>query len=99
MSGSSSDTNPIRPSKSLLWPCVGLSGVGWGISEVETFRAEPTVRFQTEWGQTVIPTGPYAIVRHPLYMWSLFLFPGFALALGSYWAMAPKAIACIVLVA
>ncbi len=60
--------------------------------------AEPTVRIQRERGQTVISTGPYAIVRHPLYLWSLFLFPGFPLALGSYWALAPGSVAAVVLV-
>src|SRR4029453_8911135 len=43
-------------------------------------------------GQTVISTGPYAIVRHPMYAsGSLYVF-GTPLALGSYWgflALAP----------
>jgi protein-S-isoprenylcysteine O-methyltransferase Ste14 len=60
--------------------------------------AEPTVRIQKERGQTVISTGPYAIVRHPLYLWSLFLVYGFPLALGSYWAMALGVVATILLV-
>jgi protein-S-isoprenylcysteine O-methyltransferase Ste14 len=60
--------------------------------------AEPTVRIQKERGQTVISTGPYAIVRHPLYMWSLVLFLGFPLALGSYWALVPAAVAAAILV-
>jgi protein-S-isoprenylcysteine O-methyltransferase Ste14 len=61
--------------------------------------AEPTVRIQKDRGQSVISTGPYAIVRHPLYAWSLLLVPGFALALGSYWAMVPGVIAILILVA
>ncbi len=60
--------------------------------------AEPTVRIQKDRGQTVISTGPYAIVRHPLYLWSLLLFLGIPLALGSYWALAPGVIAAAVLV-
>jgi protein-S-isoprenylcysteine O-methyltransferase Ste14 len=60
--------------------------------------AEPTVRIQQDRGQTVVSTGPYAIVRHPLYMWSLLLFPGFPLALGSYWALVPAAAAAVLLV-
>ena len=47
----------------------------------------------------MIATGPYAIVRHPLYLWSLFLFLGFPLALGSYWALGPGAVAAVLLVA
>jgi protein-S-isoprenylcysteine O-methyltransferase Ste14 len=60
--------------------------------------AEPTVRIQQERGQSVVSTGPYAIVRHPLYMWSLFFVLGFPLALGSYWALVPGAALTILLV-
>jgi len=35
----------------------------------------------------VISTGPYAIVRHPMYAASLFLLTGWALALGSAWGV------------
>jgi protein-S-isoprenylcysteine O-methyltransferase Ste14 len=76
--------------------CVGWGGSIW-VYAVNRF-AEPTVRIQTDRGQTVIDTGPYAIVRHPLYMWSLLLFPAFPLALGSYWALVPGALAALVLV-
>ena len=34
--------------------------------------AAPVVKIQKERGQTVITTGPYAIVRHPLYFGALF---------------------------
>lgn len=37
-------------------------------------------------GQQVIDTGPYAIVRHPMYAAQLVMFPAFMLALGSWWA-------------
>ncbi len=37
-------------------------------------------------GQRVIRTGPYAVVRHPMYAGGLLLFIGMPLALGSYWA-------------
>jgi protein-S-isoprenylcysteine O-methyltransferase Ste14 len=36
-------------------------------------------------GQAVISTGPYAIVRHPMYTGGLFSFIGTSLALGSWW--------------
>jgi protein-S-isoprenylcysteine O-methyltransferase Ste14 len=36
--------------------------------------------------QTVVSTGPYAIVRHPMYSGTLLLFLGTALALGSAWS-------------
>ena len=38
-------------------------------------------------GQTVISTGPYAIVRHPMYTGGSLLFIGTPLALGSYWGL------------
>jgi protein-S-isoprenylcysteine O-methyltransferase Ste14 len=60
--------------------------------------AEPSIRIQSERGQTVVHTGPYAIVRHPLYLFGIFLMAGVALALGSYWALVAVAIGSIVIV-
>jgi len=42
-------------------------------------------------GQTVISTGPYAIVRHPMYASALLYLVGTPLALGSYWGLVPLA--------
>jgi len=39
-------------------------------------------------GQRVISTGPYAIVRHPMYAGGALYLLGTPLALGSYWALA-----------
>jgi Phospholipid methyltransferase len=38
--------------------------------------------------QKVISTGPYAIVRHPMYAGGLLYLLGMPLALGSYWGAA-----------
>lgn len=38
-------------------------------------------------GQHVIRTGPYAIVRHPMYVGVLIMVLGVPLALGSYWGL------------
>ena len=38
-------------------------------------------------GQTLISTGPYAIVRHPMYLGSLILYLAMPVALGSIWAL------------
>jgi protein-S-isoprenylcysteine O-methyltransferase Ste14 len=75
---------------------VGYLGSVW-VYATNKF-AEPTVRVQKERGQTVVSTGPYAIVRHPLYMWSIFFALGFPLALRSYWAMVPGAVVILILV-
>ena len=41
--------------------------------------------------QKVISSGPYAIVRHPMYASALLLLLGTPLALGSYWGFVPLA--------
>jgi protein-S-isoprenylcysteine O-methyltransferase Ste14 len=38
-------------------------------------------------GQKVVTTGPYAVVRHPMYLGVLLMFLFTPLALGSYWAL------------
>jgi protein-S-isoprenylcysteine O-methyltransferase Ste14 len=53
-----------------------------------TYRENPylssAVRIQEERGQTVVSTGPYRYVRHPLYTSALLFFLGSALLLGSW---------------
>ena len=41
--------------------------------------------------QTVISTGPYAVVRHPMYASGMLYMFGTPLALGSYWGLVPLA--------
>ena len=50
--------------------------------------AAPVVKIQKERGQTVITTGPYAVVRHPLYFGALFYVAATSLVLGSWWGLA-----------
>jgi protein-S-isoprenylcysteine O-methyltransferase Ste14 len=38
-------------------------------------------------GQRVVSTGPYAIVRHPMYSGALIMVLGIPLALGSWWGL------------
>ncbi|MEX3916188.1 isoprenylcysteine carboxylmethyltransferase family protein [Paraburkholderia sp. BR10872] len=49
-------------------------------------------------GQHVIDTGPYAIVRHPMYAGALIMIAGIPLALGSWWALIPAALIVPVIV-
>jgi protein-S-isoprenylcysteine O-methyltransferase Ste14 len=49
----------------------------------ENSYLSPMVRIQTDRGQTVISTGPYAYVRHPMYAAALPWIVGTALLLGS----------------
>jgi protein-S-isoprenylcysteine O-methyltransferase Ste14 len=44
---------------------------------------------QTWEGQQVVSTGPYAIVRHPMYTGALVLWLATPIALGSWWALLP----------
>lgn len=41
-------------------------------------------------GQQVISTGPYALVRHPMYLAMILLMSATPLALGSFWAFIPS---------
>jgi protein-S-isoprenylcysteine O-methyltransferase Ste14 len=63
-----------------MWiEALGFAGVlaAWGgfysVSRANTFLA-PIVRLQTERGHHVISTGPYAIIRHPMYAAACFYF-------------------------
>ena len=66
----------------------------WIISRVfsENSYASNTVR--VEFGQEVISTGPYRLVRHPMYSGGIILFVFTPLALGSWWAFVPGALLC-----
>lgn len=49
--------------------------------------AAPVVKIQKDRGQAVITTGPYAIVRHPLYLGALVYIAATSLVLGSWWGL------------
>lgn len=67
---------------------VALSlGVCYRVFQENAFLA-PVVKIQTERGQAVISTGPYAVIRHPLYAGVLLFFPSTSLMLGSWWGLA-----------
>jgi protein-S-isoprenylcysteine O-methyltransferase Ste14 len=59
----------------------------------QVFRANsfaaPQVRIQADRQQSVATTGPYRIVRHPMYAVAIFYFVGVPLLLGSCWALLP----------
>ncbi len=54
---------------------------------------------EVEQEQSVITSGPYAIVRHPMYLGMSLMFLFTPLALGSYWAMIPAVLIIPILVA
>lgn len=51
-----------------------------------------------EEGQKVISTGPYSMVRHPMYLGVIVMFTCTPIALGSWWAVIPFAIMPVILV-
>lgn len=66
-----------------------IVGAFYGWTEVlraNSFAAT-TIRLQEERGQTVISTGPYAVVRHPMYGYTFLLLIGTPLLLGSLWGL------------
>ena len=61
----------------------GMAFIAWAMA-VNPF-AERTVRIQSERGQTTVTTGPYRIVRHPMYLGGIVMFPAGGLIFGSWW--------------
>lgn len=59
--------------------------------------AAPVVKIQKDRGQAVVTTGPYAIVRHPLYFGALFFIAATSLVLGSWWGLATVPILVLLL--
>jgi protein-S-isoprenylcysteine O-methyltransferase Ste14 len=62
---------------------VGLGVVGLVV--VQNSYAAATVRVEA--GQTVVSTGLYGLVRHPMYTGNVIMMVGIPLALGSYWGL------------
>jgi protein-S-isoprenylcysteine O-methyltransferase Ste14 len=58
--------------------------VGWTL--LSNPYASTAVRVQAERGHTVVSTGPYALVRHPMYLAVLVFGLGSGPALGSWWS-------------
>jgi protein-S-isoprenylcysteine O-methyltransferase Ste14 len=54
----------------------------------ENSFAAPVIKMQAERGHRVIDTGPYSLVRHPMYSGAVLFFVGLSLWLGSWWSAA-----------
>jgi len=75
---------------------IALSYVGFYFVFRENTYGAATIR--VEENQRVISTGPYAVVRHPMYVAALILMLGIPLALGSWWGLLAFAFGVPVLV-
>jgi protein-S-isoprenylcysteine O-methyltransferase Ste14 len=53
----------------------------------ENSFAAPVVRVQPERAQRVVDTGPYAVVRHPMYAAAIVYLVGMPLQLGSWYGL------------
>lgn len=76
---------PALKALGLAGLAVIMAGVFW-VMRTNTFLSR-TVRLQKERGQTVVTTGPYKYVRHPMYAFFALYLPCIALILGSYYAI------------
>jgi protein-S-isoprenylcysteine O-methyltransferase Ste14 len=71
------------------WAAMALAGglVYWAVA-TNTYLSR-LARIQQDRGQTVVTSGPYHYVRHPMYLGIIVLFLGLPLALGSFYALIP----------
>ncbi|WP_233282770.1 methyltransferase family protein [Agrobacterium tumefaciens] len=74
----------------------GIAVTAWAQAVNPFF--EPGVRIQSERGQRVVTSGPYRIVRHPGYTAAIGMFTGIPLALSSWIALLPAALAIVLLI-
>ena len=85
-----------------LWLVITASVLflaGYGIyAEVMRENAYLSRTVEVQEGQTVISTGLYGVVRHPMYLATLLMFLPLPLILGSFWGIIPFALYPVVTV-
>lgn len=86
-----------------IWLCLAADGVVLAsyilyilVLKTNTFASRVV---EVEEGQQVITSGPYALVRHPMYLAMILMMTATPLALGSYWAMLPSTLFILLLAA
>ena len=73
--------------------------IGYGMyAEVMRENAYLSRTVEVQEGQTVISTGLYGIVRHPMYLATLLMFLPLPLILGSFWGVIPFCLYPVVIV-
>jgi protein-S-isoprenylcysteine O-methyltransferase Ste14 len=73
-----------------------LGAYGFLITFRENSYAASIVTVET--GQPVISSGPYAVVRHPMYTAAVILYVATPIALASWWGLVPAAVLAAVIV-
>ena len=86
-----------------VWLCLAADGIVLAsyILYVLVLRTNTYASrvIEVEKGQQVISSGPYSLVRHPMYLSMILMMTASPLALGSYWAMIPSVLFILLLVA
>ena len=77
---------PALQASGLLMLLLSSGFIMWVMRE-NSFAA-PVIKLQTERGHRVISTGPYALVRDPMYSGTVLFCVGAPLLLGSWWGVA-----------
>ena len=78
----------VRMSTQIIAAVLFLFGYGL-YAEVMRENVYLSRTIKVEQGQTVISTGLYGVVRHPMYLSTLFMFLSIPLILGSLWGVIP----------
>lgn len=71
---------------------LGFAGIAFSLTVIFIVMRENAYlsrTVQVESGQNVVTTGPYRIVRHPMYVGFITMFFCIPLALGSFYALVP----------
>jgi protein-S-isoprenylcysteine O-methyltransferase Ste14 len=89
--------SPLPPYISIAGDILVVLGfyVFYLVVRVNSFAA---ANIRVEEGQIVVTSGPYALVRHPMYSGALLLLVGTPLALGSWWGLFIAPVFLLVLV-
>lgn len=76
----------VPPAVSLLGDALVAIGLGLAMLVVVQ-NAYAAANVTVESGQTLVSTGLYGLVRHPMYTGNVIMMVGVPLALGSYWGL------------
>ena len=80
--------SPMGKGKPHLANDIGIKILGWlGIFFVFRENSFTSATIELAPDQTVVSSGPYALVRHPMYAAALVMLLGAPIALGSWWGV------------